>query len=85
MQIDALAILIINAAAGILALAICRIFPSTPRHAFLGYFLVLMPAGFAVWENPEYWVQAAFAVIGLVWITFAMARAGKRSAQAAHD
>jgi hypothetical protein len=85
MNIDGLAVLVVNGAVALLCLAIYRVFPSTPKHGFLGYYLVLMPVGFALWENPFYWVQAVFAVIGLVWITYTVARANKRTPQAAHD
>jgi hypothetical protein len=85
MNINAVAILIVHAVVAVLCLAIYRGFPSTPKNAFLGYYLVLMPAGFAVWENAAYGLQAAFAVIGLAWITFAVARDRKQADRAADD
>lgn len=85
MEIDIMAVLAINGVVALLCWAIYRLFPSPPKHGFFGYYLVLMPVGFAVWENPAYWVQAVFAVIGLGWITFVVARAGKQAPQTAHD
>ena len=85
MNIDGVAVLVINAVVASLCLLIYRVFPSTPRRGFLGYYLVLMPVGFALWENLAYWVQAVFAVIGLGWITFTVARSEKQTPHEAHD
>ena len=82
MEIDGKAILIINLVAGLTSMAIPRYFRAVPKQAFMGYYLILMSAGFAVWENPGYWVQALFAVVGLTWITVAVARANKPAPEA---
>ena len=82
MEIGLLAILVINALAGLLGFAALRIAPALPRSAFVGFYLVLMPLGFTVWEDPSFWVQALVIVVGLGWIAASVARGGTESAGA---
>jgi hypothetical protein len=85
MEINGMHAVVINGVVALLCLAIYRTFPSMPRSGFFGYYLVLMPAGFAVWESPAYWLQAVSAVLGLGWITFVVARSRKQVPQAAEE
>ena len=78
-------VLVINGVVAVLCLAIYRIFPSMPRHGFFGYYLVLMPLGFMVWEDPSSWLPVVLAVLGLGWITFAVARAERQVPLAADE
>jgi len=44
------------------------------RRAFLGYYIVLLPAGFATWFNPDLFYVPVFVLIGLVMITLTARR-----------
>jgi hypothetical protein len=68
-------IVIINVAAGVFGYLMGRLHPGMGRGGFLGYYLVLMPLGFAIRDDASLWGVAGFVVVGLVLITFAARRA----------
>jgi hypothetical protein len=73
-----LGILAVHAGIGVMWLIIRWICQPFFKRAFFGLYLVLMPLGFQVWDNPKdelMWSTLAMVIIGLLWISWRMRRA----------
>jgi hypothetical protein len=74
MEIGILAIVAVNA--GVLAFwwLVRPLRRGAGNRAFIGYYLVLMPAGFAAWQDPHQWFNVGLAAAGLIVVTRACIR-----------
>ena len=80
MELGLLGILVVNAGAFGFAYLMRSVCPQVWKNAYLGYYLVLMPIGLSAWTDPELWLDAGIAMIGLVLITLSARKVMKQTA-----
>jgi hypothetical protein len=71
---DILGIIVIHAGILLFWVLIRRVRAGVGQRAFLGYYLVLLPAGFLAWGDPQHWLGLALTIAGLVIVTMTLVR-----------